>query len=478
MEMNDALVGFSSAGNILQRWESARNLMASKQMQALAETSEMTQAYNSLCEEADRYHGIEQLLAIDLVVRISSFLKKEYKKKAEQALERTLSRPPAEMWKLSDSALLPKGAKASEIRENITQALAHASGDWVIPYLIHALVMEETSQRCRQALCLELASRDPNITKWFEQLNQENWSEINARQSNDDEGAMRLRDIASAISFSIKENRAMLGADKEVGPLISSLMNNVVSRSNHSGPSKKLEAAAVAIAILLDEIISSEIMLFTDAAIYSPLGILDRWWQPIHYSADLTAALSGLVRKITSAIRYQSRIGIRSDALLSGLKHSLGPGKSVKQALVKIAESEKGLAPEIDDWLRGHERQATSSVAAILSSVSVTSFSTSFAPLLIECEEAVNLLGKTANEQPEAFLKRINIKVHAIAQDLGLAVSGTVGEITEYNPKAHKTVDGSLPHEPKVKIIRPMVVRERKDGAVDILEKAIVSVAD
>lgn len=478
MEIDGALASFASAENILQRWESARDLMASKQMQALAEDPQFVQSYDSLCEEANISSGIEQLLTIDLIIRISSFLKKDFKKKTDQALEKVLSRRPAEMWHLTDGALLPKAAKASEIRENIAQALARATGDWVIPYIIHALVMEETSQRCRQALCLELAKRETDITKWFALLNQEDWSDISTRRSNDDEGATRLRDLAAAVSFSIKENRAELGADREVGTLISSLTNKIISRSSHVGPSKKLEAAAIGIAILLDEIISTEITLFTDAEIYSPLGIIDRWWQPMPYPLELESALAGLARKIISAVRHQSRIGIRSDALLSGLRYALGPGKSAKQALIKIAESEEGLSPEIDDWLRGHERQATSSVTAILSGVSISSFSTAFAPLLVECEEAVSLLGKTANEQTESVIKRINIKVHAIAQELGLVILGKAGEITEYNPKAHKTADGSLPREPKVRIIKPMVIRERKDGAVDILEKAIVSSVD
>ena len=55
---------------------------------------------------------------------------------------------------------------------------------------------------------------------------------------------------------------------------------------------------------------------------------------------------------------------------------------------------------------------------------------------------------------------------------------GQAGDIVEFNPNAHRTVDGSIPSEPRVRVVRPMVVRNRADGSEEVVERAIVAESD
>jgi hypothetical protein len=66
-------------------------------------------------------------------------------------------------------------------------------------------------------------------------------------------------------------------------------------------------------------------------------------------------------------------------------------------------------------------------------------------------------------------------RIQALASELKLTTVGIVGEVIEFNPNAHRDVAGGVPSNPQVRIVRPMVVRERDDGSQDIIERAIVS---
>src|SRR5215211_521369 len=159
-----AVLDFVQGGTVWLKWDAARRLMAARQMQAAAARPEFQSAFNELGGICAQGHGTDQLLAIALVVRISELVKGELKVAAAEVLSKALTNQPDPFWTISDTKEVPTEAKPSEIRENIALALTHASGSWVIQYVIEALAREDKSARCRLELCRQLVLREPQLS--------------------------------------------------------------------------------------------------------------------------------------------------------------------------------------------------------------------------------------------------------------------------------------------------------------------------
>lgn len=474
--MSDTILSeFSQAGDIRGKWDAARRLMAAKQMQAVSDRSEFLRGFHDIGEISIHASGMDQLLAIDLLVRISELVKKHFRRQAGEILSRALERTPEGTWTIVESKSLPPEAKPAEIRENIAIALAHAVGPWVLRYVVEALAREDRSQRCRLELCRQLAAREPLVGRWIEMLGDQPWSEI----ANGVDRVGRLRDLAAALAITVRTNRAKVSIDKTFGPSLATLARKVVAVSAHGPLPPKLSQAAIELVGLLEEVIASEITVATEPDAYAVVEVLSRWWHPISYPPDLAAVLAGLARKLIGAVTLRARMGQRSEALVSRLSQALGGGRSAAEVLVKIADTESGLVSQIDDWLRGREREPSTTAVAtatLLAGAASADFITAFAPLLLDCADAMAASRESSDPRLAAHLRRIAGRVDGIALSLQLSISGQVGELVEYNANAYQTLDGSIPREPHVKIVRPMVVRRRPDGSNDVIEPAMVSI--
>src|ERR1019366_4375476 len=108
--------------------------------------------------------------------------------------------------------------------------------------------------------------------------------------------------------------------------------------------------------------------LGTEPETYEVLEVLYHWWHPLPFPSDLVSEFFSIGRKLKSAITLRARMGQRSEALTTRLAQALGPNRRVSGELEAIAQSEQGLAGEIDDWLRGRVREAsaTSRAASVL----------------------------------------------------------------------------------------------------------------
>jgi len=177
-------------------------------MQAVSSQPIFHKAFRELGEACLRAEGADRLLAIDLLVRISELVKKEFTREAAEILSRVLSKEPDGTWTIAESRTLPAEAKPAEIRENIAIALRQASGSWVLGYVVKALAREDRSQRCRLELCRQLAAREPSVTQWIELLNRQPWFEILGSETTAIDGVARLRDLAAALAAIIRTDRA------------------------------------------------------------------------------------------------------------------------------------------------------------------------------------------------------------------------------------------------------------------------------
>jgi hypothetical protein len=461
---------FVRGGDIWSKWDGARRLMATRQMQSATNKEGFAQSFRDLGKFAVDGSGIEQLLAIALIVRISDLVKGDLRREAGEILSHALIVPIEGFWTIGETKNLPLVSKPSEIRENVASALSYATGTWVIPYVVEALAREEKSARCRLELTRQLARREIHFSRWLKMLSEISWLDIS--QSEKADRIPRLGELATALVAGLREHGDVV-VDEETGPALAVMMQRVAPMSPRGQRSAKLGNVGLALIKLLDEVLTMDFALIADPEAYAALAVIARWWQPSPYPQSIHDGLASVVRKLTSAIRLRARLGQKSESLTLRLRQALGAGGSMDELLLKIAETESGLAPEIDDWLRGRERENSATATAIsslLSEANAPSVVESVASLLLEFTEAE----ASDLSRLQSQVHRIHSRVLNLAAELRLVIVGAEGEIVEFNPTAHRTVTGAIPPDPIVCVRRPMVIRRRDDGSQDIIERAIV----
>lgn len=479
-ELQPALLArFAHGPTIADRWTAARELMANRQLVSITETDEFKSGFGAIGEEAAVGSAMARLIAVDLVVRLSRFVKR-LSPVAENILRKALADelPPASL--LGESKALPDGAKPAELRENVAIALQYASGDWVVPYVVRALVEEDRSQRCRLELARQLVSREQSIDRWLSWIVDLPLQEIVHPRNNVENAATRLRDITAALADAIKQKRVQLSVSESSGIHLAKLCRILVPVSLNSSVPKRLSAGAAAAARLLDEIFAVQLTLIVEPETYAVLETFERWWQPLPYPKSLRDALLPIVDKLVTGITLRARWGQRSDSLATRLRQSFGDRDAAAQRLKQIAETETGLPVEIDDWLRGRSRKMheTTNLASSLRAVSNEELTDAIAPLLLDAEEALDGLSQNIASDSAHHLRRLAAAIKSLASQRGLEIVGSQGEAVEYLPLAHQTVSGKAPADPWVQVIRPMVVRRRRDGSEDIVVRAIVTEAN
>jgi hypothetical protein len=468
-----AFKDFIHASDIWSKWDAARRLMADKQMQSVSANAEFLNSFHSLGNMAVAGSGLDQLLAVALIIRISELVKGTVKRDGSAILERALRARPDGFWTISETKKLPLESKPSEIRENIALSLSHANGAWVVPYIIEALAREEKSPRCRSELIRQLAKREQKLSQWLEMLNNLPWLAIFESGTADRIG--RLRELALALLEGLREHRGVVVVDETTGPALATMIQRIAPAAARA-PRTKMASATVAIIELLDEILTTEFTLIADGDTYSPLAVIARWLQPSSYPEPVDSALRGVTRKLVSAIRLRARLGQKSEALLLRLRQALGSRDSAAEAMITIAESETGLLPEIDDWLRGRERDESptaGAIASLLSTSGAAEVTQAIAALLLDCLEATDDSSQKDSRRSDD-LRRICGRIQALAAELKLKIVGITGETVEFNPSAYQTADGTIPSNPIVRLRRPMVIRQRDDGSQDIITRGIV----
>jgi hypothetical protein len=205
-----ALEDFVQGPDVWAKWDAARRLMAARQMQSAATNEGFQNSFRQLGRSAISGEGTDQLLAVALIVRVSELVKGELRKQAADILSEALRSPIDGLWTVSETKNLPLESKPSEIRENIALALSHASGPWLVPYVIEALAREEKSVRCRLELARQLSQREPGVARWFNMLSSFSWLDVWDVETADRIG--RLRELSIAFATTIHENRNTLVA--------------------------------------------------------------------------------------------------------------------------------------------------------------------------------------------------------------------------------------------------------------------------
>ena len=452
-----------------------RELMASKLFVQYVESQDFHRGWTNLLKEAITSKGLERLLHVDLLMRVSGFVKK-LKVDAENTLRIVLTVPLPDLDIVANSNELPPDAKPAEIRENVAVALHYATGDWIYSYIVTSLANEDRSQRCRLKLVGCLISHVPIIEQWMVDLVAQKSLRTLQTTTNLNVSARRLKDIAVALAHGVRQKRTSLQMTETAGVELAHLANLMIRITRDTRLPMQLATASSELAILLDELITVDLSLMIEPEIYSPLAVIRGWWQMIPYPKELVRALKPVVSKIETAVIIRARAGQKSDSLVDQLANALGGRTKVRKRLIQIADRQVGLLPEIDDWLRGRDRLQTHTgkvVTVALQSVADHSILTQFAPLLLLSEELTNQMDLT-DTNPRETLNTIAKEISRYARKNQIETFGEVGSIVEFGRELYSSEDGRIPTEASVRVIRAGVLRRRVDGNFDVLLKATV----
>ena len=449
--------------------------MATKRFVPYVESEDFQKGWGAILADVSTSSGVERLLHIDLLVRVSAFVKK-LRIETEQALKSTLSAPLPSLDIVASSANLPEGAKSAEIRENVAIALRYASGEWIDDYLIESLANEDRSQRCRIRLVDCLARRLPRIDTWMERLaNQASLRNLQTKM-NPNSAAKRINEISLALAQGVRQHRNMLETTEETGLKLANFVGILLRLRKGDRLPTRLTSASVGVAILLDEILSVDLSLIDEPLMYTPLPVIRNWWQTIPYPQELAKALEPLISKLDTAVVIRARAGQKSNALVGHLTSASGSRRNATKRLVDIAERQDGLLPEIDDWLRGRERShapTDSVVEASLQGVADFSVLKQFADVLLLTREVEKQLELGCIRSDEA-VKVVSRELATFARNHRIEIFSDAGTTVDYRGELYMSEDGSIPTETRVRVVREGVLRRRLDGGYDVLVKAVV----
>lgn len=480
MDAVDSPLSEFAIGTPARRWDAARQLMANRALISVLTTQEFQVGFANLTGDAAHTEGLDRLLSIDLLVRLSSFAKKLVPT-AVDALTRGLTTPLPPLLLAAESSDLPNDAKPAEIRENVAQALAHASGSWVEPYILRSLAEEDRSQRCRTELVRQLVRRNPRVAGWLRALAAVRWSFLIEGEQALAQKAQRCRDLSQSLVDALRAARRAVVVDAEAPVALDEFVRALLVVPTSAALPKRLDEAASAIVTLLDELLLTNLTLITEPDAYTILGRVRNWFHPRPFPRTTAAALSTIVAKLETAIVLRGRMGQRSDALLARLSQAMGSREAAEQRLKELAASELALDPDVADWLLGIKRDHGSvgeNLVAKLRAISSDDVAQSIADLLLEAHEASQILELVSDTEARQLGTRLCEKVMALSVEQHLYVAGRVGDVVEFNPLAHRTETGELPGEHRVVLVRPAVMRARPDRGHEVVVKALVSNAE
>jgi|GEM_PF-2736944 len=453
---------------MLERWDAAKKLMASREMAAVVQKEEFTLGWQRIEAEASSKTGLEQLLAIDLLMRVSAFVKK-LKARAVVAVRAALRSPIPPL--VPNLTTLPPDSKPAEIRENVASALEYATGTWVEDYVFSSLIGEDRSQRCRDELVRRAAERQTTVDQWFRSLLSNPEFEGMIANTDLSARASRLREFLVSFEIAVRENKRTLNATIETGQLLSDLCRRMVPLGRSDKIPPALGAAAVAATELLDDIVGMRPTLIVEPEIYSTLEVFRNWWMLLPYPKDLQNALGPIREKIRSAVVLRARLGQRSEELSNRLVASYGNQERARAVLSAIADTEVGLNSEIVDWLKGRTRTSGVggvSAATALRAVALEDQTRELAALMVQAWE----IQREALD--DATVIRFAENVIGAGNRQGLRLLWVANEEVEYVSVAHETLTGAVPPEPFIRVIRPAVVRMRPGGIIDYVVRAKV----
>ena len=464
-----ALGTFAEANSIIQQREAIQTLVRLKALDASRGTHEFREGLERLASRASDGSADDVAAALALAMRIAA-VAKTVRNEIPRRFGRALTRQPASAQKMDD----PKD------REYLAQALAFASGEWLVPYVAQEAVIEESGEKARLLLLDVLLSKASALDAAFYALADgfRRWSveTIDIGGSR----ARRLQRVMYALRPALLNSEAAAGA--RLGSDLNALLDAAVGSQEIAARGLRDELA-VAMLDTLSQVVRLHFSLATEPDTYAVLPNLRRLFAPGDWPDRVRPSLRSVATQIEEAIAILAKQGIADNKLRATLDLLLGEIWA-RDRLTKIAERFSGLEPSVQQWLTGSGRTRTVQSTPIAMETRLQEVDQRIAILLRDAAEARDAMTPAmsltttmeAQELRHALLaaRRVLEQVSALALHRGLRLRGHRGDETSYLPAEH-ALGEHPPGSRIVRIVRPLVERHQPNGASEVILKADVA---
>ena len=477
-----ALEVFGGSGPLEQKIRGLKELMKGGAIHAFRDDPRFTRGVENSIREAKFGQDAQQkLFALTVLARLASRVK-AMRAQMSREMSAALDTCPPPLSELSDA----------EDRFYAAQALAHASGDWVVPYLARSVVEEETGEKARSELVRTLLQKASELSYAFQALSEplKEWKP--ETEAPGDTAAKRLKRILSAL------RPELLLSDTPAGDDLGLAIKRLISAAFHiagppTAPSVLVDVTAE-IALFLHDLVRTRFSLAVEASTYSALRVPSRWFLSGRWPDDASDALELLSRDIAEAIALLAKQGVTDDELLGSLILVAGSREAALRITSRIAGGTTGLAKEVVGWLERGRVTAEPKGTSLMAESGRLAADPTLALILLDSRRVIELLDgpgrdllnevgifepsletstKTLLEKSRALADA----VRALAAKRSLRIRGEVGDVVEYSPVEQEGIHGPIVGARRVKIVRPLVERVRSDGTADIVVKAAVEPA-
>ena len=479
------LVDFATGHGIVPRMHAARVLMARKRLSAVSSTPSFWDgiaAVAAICQQSESSR--DRLLAAELLVRLSKALK-SHRDRIVNELRPALSFPLPDLREMPAPVELGKTFKASEARENVALALGYVDYPWVAHYRLKALVQEDRSDDVRNILTGQMFAAGTSLEEILDGIAtaiKKNTGEVDSPTA----AARRTRELLAAISFGIRSSS--LDGTGGVGLSLARLAGILLTRTGLPRQTKLIEECINALASAVDALLRTRVHLIIDGQSYLPLRLVSAWWGSSPFSEAVRSSLSPIVRHLEGAMLLLARMSLRSDNLVNALSIVLGGGAASAAYLRELEQRHPEIDPVIRQWMRAGGRDADQGAIHGLDRLQET-VSRELDGVLANLLRSAQVIEERLAAAPSnADSRGVTLAASDIAQitqllrDIGdvgvvraLVFEGKTGDVVDYSPSMHETSERATPREPKVRILRPAVVRKSNDSVLGILLKAIVT---
>lgn len=458
--------------------DAARALMAQKKLAAASSDALFWTGLEGICSTLLRAEAPrDRLLAAELLVRLSKALK-AHRDRIISGLRLSLVTPLPDLREMPAPSELGFEFKASEARENIALALGYIDFPWVEEYRLRAFVQEDRSEEVRNLLATQIFASADSLEGALLKIGLALESHCEDVES-PTVAARRTKEILSAIAIGVRSS--VLDGTSEVGSHLERVARPLLERTGVPKQTRPIEECVAALTKATEEFLRPRIHLAIDGQSYQALRLIPRWWGSTPYSVSVVASVAPIVKHLRSAVLLLGRMGQRSDSLVVSLTTVLGSRGAAAELLQELERLHPELEPSIRQWLRAGGRDpGERSVHGLERLQSAVSRDVDL--ILANLMRTAHSIHASLTEPNASTVTHTTEQLRQLLRDIdeaaylrSLNYEGRVGDIVNYSPSFHEKMDHSQPHEARVRILTPAVVRKSGDSVAAILLKAVVT---
>jgi hypothetical protein len=422
----------------------------------------------------------QRLVAVATLLRIAGLIKSQQANVAASLTE-ILAEPLPPLW----SATKP------DDRYYVATLWRHATKPWVSSYLANGLVDEEGSERVRPECAEGLVGLCPDLASVVEMLRIPLRRLDFQTEKRGDSKGKRVRRVLGSIRTAYSSALKEPGAD--VGDRLRVLLAECFQQTGIPTTEAVLDDVSEEALGLIHSVVQARFSTATSPNTYAGVEVVRGWYRETtwRYFAEKSSSARLLARDLSEAIEMLVRAGIADDVLYARLAVVTGGEDTARQQMRQILDRVSGLPDDLARWLSGLPIRRKSALA---SENQLLSFDETLADLMIDCARMQEMLEVVQRDvMPElsvmaprsgpsldsliGLIRSTLNSVQAMTRLRSLALTGNVGETTEFSPLEHEMLVGAPPGVRKIRIVKPGVDAPSEAGGRRIVRKAIVEPA-